>query len=95
MATDWQVGDLAVCVEDQPLPGTVSTGATIRKGAVYRVVGLKEHRGDLNLFLHGITYRLGIGTRAFRFRKIRPDEQEACEPEFVTLLKRAKRPVSA
>jgi hypothetical protein len=28
---------------------------------------------------------------AYRFRKIRPDEREACEPEFVTLLNRSKQ----
>jgi hypothetical protein len=31
------------------------------------------------------------GCHSARFRKIRPDEREACEPEFVTLLQRIKR----
>jgi hypothetical protein len=33
--------------------------------------------------------------RAVHFRKIRPDEHQSCEPEFVTLLENFKRKVSA
>jgi hypothetical protein len=87
MSDDWQVGDLAVCVDasnpDCPAYGVV-------EGRIYVVSGLYVgNSGRLGLNLAGVnlgrTYRAVL---ACRFRKIRPDEQEPCEAEFVTLLKR-------
>jgi len=97
MANDWQVGDLAVCVDDGPcapiVPGRrVLPPVLIAKGATYRVIGLRPSRISAGpaLSLEGVD---GSDTQsgaygAWRFCKIRPDEREACEPEFVTLLKR-------
>jgi hypothetical protein len=95
--SDWQVGDLAVCVDNAPR-STTAPGIQYRLecGRVYRVSALRQARsGKLNLFMEGVAYPFGIGNGAFRFRKIRPDQHEACEPEFVTLLKRTKRTVPA
>ena len=100
--SDWQVGDLAVCMDTTPRPSSPPGGfKTLAKGAVYRVRGMRITKsGGFNLLMEGHNppapgCPTGKGWRADRFRKIRPDEHEACETEFVTLLKRSKRPVSA
>jgi hypothetical protein len=93
--SDWAVGDLALCIE---------SGTQTREGVIYTVVGVvpagvdfpcdchRNYGPDDNLFLAGIHYEsCGQSSGADRFRKIRPDEREACEPEFVTLLQRIKR----
>jgi hypothetical protein len=88
--SDWAVGDLAVCVNNEALPW--SSNADYRKlvvGQVYRVSGLRPHPITLGLHVSGIDSVWGLSCD--RFRKIRPDEREACEPEFVTLLQRIKR----
>jgi hypothetical protein len=99
---DWQVGDLAVCVDDGPHPQEPDrAGLTlVRTGGFYRVsgIGVSEFYNCTVLTFDGIDGHLDTSTgfyAAWRFRKIRPDEQEACEPEFVTLIKRSKQRVSA
>jgi hypothetical protein len=85
---DWQAGDLAVCV-DVSVQHTVfvHVGTGLSLGATYRVDGIGEPSmaGLPTLILSDVGRKF-----ANRFRKIRPDEHEACEPEFVTLLKRTK-----
>lgn len=89
----WQAGDLALCVDDRPNPywGAVP----LKNGGVYRVravTGVYYNRlaaADCPaLLLEGVESDVPRGFGANRFRKIKPDEHEACEPEFVTLLKR-------
>jgi hypothetical protein len=101
---DWQVGDLVVCVDAAPKPwNDIPQLAALKRleiGRTYRVsaIGLVGSWSGPTIMLHGCTStydHLGMGWTASRFRKIRPDERKACEPEFVTLIKRAKRPVSA
>lgn len=89
--SDWQVGDLAVCVDDQPRDGDVLDldFATLRAGRLYRVANVCF--GGLGLHVAEAPVRRKAGWWADRFRKIRPDEHQACEPEFVKLLKRSKR----
>jgi hypothetical protein len=93
--SDWQVGDLAVCVDDSPR--YVGHRVIVEKGHVYRVTGVAEMPdGEAALFLDGVIgwlpgEKCPVAYRIHRFRKIRPDEREACEPEFVTLLQRIKR----
>jgi hypothetical protein len=94
--SDWQVGDLAVCVEARRSPlteGSVYTVAAVFFDPAYNTLGeFTEH----TLLLREITPWPGKnGFCPTRFRKIRPDERQACEPEFVTLLKRSKRKVAA
>jgi hypothetical protein len=92
--TDWQVGDLAVCVDDAERPTSIPSDlAKIKRGNVYRVARILC--GGLGLQFEEAVTRHSAGYWEDRFRKIRPDEHQACEPEFVTLLKRAKRPVAA
>jgi hypothetical protein len=91
----WQVGDLAVCVELNPQ--TPFSLGGLRVGSIYTVtasyLGVSGvHCVDL---AEARSSHQSGGYQSFRFRKIRPDEHQACEPEFVTLLKRTKRPVAA
>jgi hypothetical protein len=96
VSEDWKVGDLAVCVDARPNPMVASS---IEAGRVYRVVGLflEPHSTALfplvscGLFLAGVPCASKSGSWSCnRFRKIRPDEHEDCEPEFVELLKRSR-----
>ena len=91
MSAGWQVGDLALCVEYNPQT-CVSMGA-LKVGGIYTVAAVIPESYALCLALREVKSGHQNGSyRAFRFRKIRPDEREACEPEFVTLLNRIKRP---
>lgn len=89
---DWEAGDLAVCVRDGTIrtPEFTHRGLGLAKGRTYKIVNCAIHEptGQLCLWLEGVASR--DGSLALRFRKIRPDAHEACEEEFVTLLKRRK-----
>lgn len=85
---NWQVGDLAVCVDDSP--HRFYGMAELSAGRVYTVADL--HHDGAALDLCGLV-RPSYCWDASRFR--RPDEHEACEEEFVTLLNRTKRTVTA
>jgi hypothetical protein len=100
--SDWQVGDLAVCVNDEPCP-CCGQRQLVRRGNVYTVAGVIDDPGDDKfeaqsyLVLADVPHTPGTEHGYLNevdeqyFRKIRPDEREACEPEFVTLLQRIKR----
>jgi hypothetical protein len=104
MSNDWQVGDLAVCVDAQsrvnPTPTLLVEGRTYRVSGIYapgrRLSSDFGSPGYIGLMLEGLRNdSLSGAFDARRFRKIRPDEHQACEEEFVTLLKRSKRKVVA
>ena len=97
---DWQVGDLAVCVNRKRihcghtdihngdfLPEGNSALRVVAVGRARTYTGTAARCGCVELTLEN-----GSAGVASRFRKIRPDEHEACEPEFVTLLKKSKKP---
>ena len=89
--SDWQVGDLALVVGAKLGPGDWRCKGGPKAGCVVVIEGVIPGPGWLALVPAG--YRSTHFTRGWgseSFRKIRPDEHEACEPEFVTLLKRAK-----
>ena len=74
MADDWQVGDLALCVDDTNL-----RKGLIRKGGVYRVNDLchGEHvrfGPQIALYFDGVDDIMGHA--AIRFRKIKPLTEE-------------------
>jgi hypothetical protein len=100
---DWQVGDLAVCVDAAPcrcgdcggLPMLLSEG---RPYVVTEAgdegwgpfLAFAEQVGPKNCYTCD-EFSAGVE----RFRKVRRDAHEACEAEFVTLLRRSKRKASA
>lgn len=92
MSDDWQVGDLALCVDAGLLPW-------VEPGCIYTVADLNTdwlEIDGLGLELAGVDAGCGYtGFVATSFRKILPDKHEDCEPEFVTLLNRIKRKVGA
>lgn len=92
---DWQVGDLAVCVDARVKPwlspAQISALGRIQEGCSYRVraVGRVGPRSGPTIMLCGVANvgeEDGFGWTASRFRKIRPDEPEACWTEFRELL---------
>lgn len=100
--SDWQVGDLAVCTKTGAIqcphfPLALHRGERLPPTTL-RVTAITPAAGEISGRLCGcvvLHFEGGKGGVAQRFRKIRPDEHEACEEEFVTLLKRTKRTVSA
>jgi hypothetical protein len=88
--TDWQVGDLAVCVTNKH--SALGTTKRLQIGKTYTVRGVYiSSKGDgVGLILHEAAPRINPGFHAFLFRKVVRDKQEACEAYFVTLLKRSK-----
>ena len=92
---DWQIGDLAVCIEGGDwfsFEKQDFDGIGPELGSVHKVTFVSIQHGGVAL---DFAEWPDEWFWADAFRKIRPDEHEACEPEFVTLIKRAKRPVSA
>jgi hypothetical protein len=95
MSDDWKVGDLALCVDchcGSPIHGFQRSAAT-EPGHAYLVAGIRLGpftmcRAPMGLIFEGDPD--GRGHCSARYRKIRPDKHEDCEPEFVTLLKRSK-----
>lgn len=97
--SDWQIGDLALCVDDGIIHcggGNMHTGQCApKRGAVLRVTGIIAVTYALNGKLMdcgcpAIEFAGGLGATPKRLRKILPDKHEPCEAEFVTLLKRRK-----
>ena len=85
--SDWQVGDLAVCVDASPNKefGDVSDLVLGRTYTVTRVL-----LGGLGIWVREADHTDYLAFRAARFRKIRPDTTEAgekCE-QLLTFLKR-------
>jgi hypothetical protein len=88
----WHVGDLAECI------GGIGIWSEInypdipdiqgpKNGDIDRVTGVLFEQGHLCLKLE----RWPLNDESFiasAFRKIQPPQHEACEPEFVTLVKR-------
>jgi hypothetical protein len=97
MSDDWKIGDLALCVAvSHPMFSDISRRLNV--GTAYTVVmigrPLRALNGERGLgFAEVSPTRKERGYPESMFRKIRPDEHEKCEPEFVELLKRSKRKV--
>jgi hypothetical protein len=91
--SDWQVGDLAACVDTAPRPETaeIDKCRLLTLGRIYTVELVHPDRDGFWIAEISSLYAFYED----RFRKIRPDAHEECEAEFVTLLKRSKRKVSA
>jgi hypothetical protein len=97
MPDEWQVGDLAECIAtgfNGWWYDLVDSGvAPIRgpqRGDIDRVTGVVVEDGFLCLRLE----RWPENDESFdasEFRKVQPPKHEACEPDFVTLLKRREK----
>jgi hypothetical protein len=86
---------LALCVDASPPRDLCGNGGietsyarNLVKGRIYRVTKVVVCQCGNHAGLGDQAERAGGSVD--RFRKIRPDEHEACEPEFVTLLRRTK-----
>jgi hypothetical protein len=100
--SDWQVGDLAVCVSVSH-PNYPHPFARLQVGRAYTVEAVGRPIETWNGRSFGGERALGLcevkpdikgrGYPESLFRKVRPDITEACEEEFVTLLKKSKRKV--
>lgn len=99
MSDDWKVGDLALCIDASVHPLVPAAGLV--EGAVYTVIDIDTIPGLLDTAACGLVLAelpVPAPFKAFgcdRFRKIRPDEHQACEEEFKILLKLSKKRVSA
>jgi hypothetical protein len=90
---DWRIGDLAQCtmrgewhrlIDGQPVDGP-------RFGQVLRVSAVGMFNG-----WHGLEFEAFGGTWvAEAFLKIRPQQREACTPEFACMIKSIDRRVEA
>src|SRR5690348_1287385 len=89
MSDDWQVGDLAVCVEARKSP--LNAGSIYTVSAVLFDPASNSLGGFSNytLQLVGITpsMRSAKGFCETRFRKIRPDAHEGERQDWIDLLK--------
>lgn len=96
MSAGWEVGDLAVKVGGSwPGMWTVPE-VSAKRGTIRKVDGVVCRDGWTALvFNDHPSPHFTRGWHANGWRKITPDAHEDCEPEFVTLLNRIKRPVSA
>lgn len=90
MNADWNIGDLAVCVDAGRLHGAVPAYPLV-EGRTYRVTGLS---------LSAVTHRQLLvlsecppGAYADRFRKIRPDEHEGSAEDWQLIIETTKRKV--
>jgi hypothetical protein len=91
----WEAGDLALCVNVMPCDcGAPLLGINV--GQIYRVESMRRDELGGWLYLPDasvVPHFCVIDEPWFaeeQFRKILPDKHEACEAEFVTLLKRQR-----
>lgn len=95
-STQWQVGDLALCADLSDIHPIWRAHTAYREGNVYRVRSVVLCNGATHLDCLGPDVFAHCGHPfASRFRKILPDEHEACEEEFRILLQLSKQRVAA
>lgn len=90
MSGDWQVGDLALCIDDDIRN---LSEKVLKQGRVYTVEGLDVDPAfaEIGLFLSGVPrvwsdhWRREVGYLELRFRKITPDEADEFDRETIAL----------
>jgi hypothetical protein len=101
MCDDFQVGDLAVCVNNGPWHAiqTPELYGQLVLDRIYRVTAVGELSFGPGVDVEGIPRQRTSSEipnfAAARFRKVRPDQHEACEDDFMKLVKRSKKIVTA
>lgn len=105
MSTDWEVGDLALCVEDADdavfrIEGSAPVAPGPIVGLTYTVAEVREawdcfYRPGLALRFHEIRPRhpRSIGYNAKLFRKVQPPKADAFDLETINLMN--PKPVEA
>ena len=84
MADDWQVGDLALCVDDGP---SAFGESNLVRGRCYTVAALSPcYDGIPGLHLVEVISKSPVGFDPPRFRKIRPHSPDAEDAETIRLL---------
>lgn len=97
MSADWQVGDLALCIDNSPHPRE-NMAPQLQIGQIYRVAALGVPEGASWFCLAFRDFvksnRRAAAFRAQRFRKIRPDAHEGEREDWNLLLEthRSKAP---
>lgn len=88
-ADDWRTGDLAVCITGGSWTHLWS-GMRVdgpKEGELLRVVAVGFGMGHHALTFHGG----GSWWTAVCFRKVRPNNREACDPRFAQLIRKHSR----
>lgn len=80
----FNVGDLVICVDDEPLPGKVVRPGEpwVRAGRAYRITSASccGVTGQHGVMLQGLaTTAPAVGWHAWRFRKIEAADEVFCE----------------
>lgn len=83
--TDWQKGDLALCVDDKPSPLGQHPA---RKGRVYTVATVVFGYDSLGLTFEEIDHPNAVGYYASRFRKVTPPKADEFDREVIDLMNR-------
>lgn len=91
---EWHVGDKAICILDGPWVNifTRVTAVGPEGGRIYEVTRVTVEYGAQCL---GFAEFGCLDYLAQHFRKVRPDEREACTEAFRKLLNRKPEPVAA
>ncbi|MXO67771.1 hypothetical protein GRI72_02850 [Altererythrobacter marinus] len=83
--SDWQRGDLALCVDDKPSPLLGRHPAI--KGRIYTVASVVI-ADSLGLTFEEIDHPNALGYYAHRFRKVTPPKADEFDREVIDLMNR-------
>jgi hypothetical protein len=92
VVSDWQVGDLALCVKGGRITRAQKTycvSAIQLPGEIDLGEKTQNRTGRILLRFLGLSHIHGAWADSQRFRRIKPDA-EPCEEEFTVLIKRMK-----
>lgn len=88
--SDWQVGDLALCIANRLPPPKDQPTSLLRVGAVYNVRSVRWSHGDrcIAIGLNEVRSRGPLGDwHASVFRKVTPETADEFDRETIALMK--------
>lgn len=94
--SDWQIGDLALCIANRLPPPKDMPSELLRVGAIYTVRSVRWSNGDrcIAIGLNEVRSRGPLGDwHSCVFRKVTPPEADAFDHETIELMNR--KPVEA